>query len=70
MVTGALTHVRATDIFLWGRILSGDGRGLQNRKRVRESVLGWVRPPHASATLSFWILDFGFWIPEIRQLPT
>ncbi len=40
------------------RILSGDGRGLQNRQRVRESVLGWVRPPHASAT-SIWELGFG-----------
>jgi len=31
------------------RISSGDGRGLQNRLRVRESVPGWVRLPHASA---------------------
>lgn len=31
------------------RIPSGDGRGLQNRQRVRESVPGWVRLPHASA---------------------
>ena len=35
--------------------MSGDGRGLQNRSRVRESVLGWVRLPHASASTN---LDF------------
>ena len=46
------------------RILSGDGRGLQNRQRVRESVLGWVRPPHASAN-SIW--DFGFRIWDFRE---
>ena len=39
------------------RILSGDGRGLQNRQRVRESVLGWVRLPHASA-IPIWELGF------------
>ncbi len=41
------------------RILSGDGRGLQNRLRGCESSLGLVRLRHASAKL---ILDFGFWI--------
>ncbi len=40
------------------RILSGDGRGLQNRQRARESALGWVRLPHASAK-PFWIGDLG-----------
>ena len=48
----ALTDVRATDTETRRRILSGDGRGLQNRLRGSESCPGWVRLPHASANLN------------------